>query len=133
MVLPASPVSVHAPGAVPVPTGSRPGAIGSGRSFGAVLEARTAADPGAAHARPSAATVGPPLGERAATALRSIDAARARLDGLLAAARSGRTFSPQELLALQGEAYRYAQAVELSVKLAEQGAQAVKQALHAQV
>ena len=65
--------------------------------------------------------------------LQSLERAQAKLDGVLAAARSGRTFSPQELMALQCEAYRFSQAVELSAKLVEQGAQAVKQALHAQV
>jgi hypothetical protein len=65
--------------------------------------------------------------------LKGIERAQARLDGLLASARSGRTFTAQELMAVQGEAYRLSQTVELSAKLVEQGAQAVKQALHAQV
>jgi hypothetical protein len=62
-----------------------------------------------------------------------VERAQARLDALLEAARSGRTFTAQELVVLQSQAYRYAQTVELSAKLVEQGAQAVKQALHAQV
>ena len=50
-----------------------------------------------------------------------------------AAARAGRTFTSGELLALQAEAYRCAQVVDLGAKLAEQGAQAVKQALNTQL
>lgn len=100
----------------------------AGRSFGAILEERS-----------SRSTVEPlaPVPGRLSTAalqgLQSLERAQARLDGVLAAARSGRTFSPQELMTLQCEAYRFSQAVELSAKLVEQGAQAVKQALHAQV
>jgi hypothetical protein len=116
---------VPAAGVTPV-TGAAPCAP----SFGALLEARasrgavglTTLDPAPAR-----------LGAAASRALEGIEAAQARLDGLLAAARSGRTFTAQELMALQGEAYRYAQAVQLSSKLVEQGAQAVRHALNAQV
>jgi len=107
------------------PAGSS--ATGAARSFASVLEA---------HASLPVAATRPPSGPVAATATRGLEAierAQARLDGLLAAARSGRTFTPQELLALQGDAYRFAQTVELSAKLVEQGAQAVRQALQAQV
>jgi hypothetical protein len=52
---------------------------------------------------------------------------------VLAQARAGRTFTSAELLALQAEAYRCAQVVDLGAKLAEQGAQAVKQALNTQL
>ncbi|HYD41484.1 MAG TPA: hypothetical protein VEB43_11710 [Anaeromyxobacter sp.] len=65
--------------------------------------------------------------------LEAVDRARARLDGVLAAARSGRTFTAQELLGLQAEAYRTTQTVDLAVKVAEQGAQSIRQALSAQV
>lgn len=99
-----------------------------GPGFGAVMEARTSR--AVLPASPAAAGQ---LAAAASRALHGIERAQARLEGLLAAARSGRTFSAQELMALQGEAYRYSQAVELSAKLVEQGAQAVKQALHAQV
>jgi hypothetical protein len=106
------------------------GAAQGSKSFGALLEARAsrvavgppAADPGPAR-----------LGTAATRALEGIEAAQGRLDGLLAAARSGRTFTAQELMALQGEAYRYSQTVQLSAKLVEQGAQAVRHALNAQV
>jgi hypothetical protein len=65
--------------------------------------------------------------------LAAVDRARERLDGVLAAARSGRVFTAQELLGLQAEAYRTVQTVDLAVKVAEQGAQSVRQALSAQV
>jgi hypothetical protein len=103
-------------------------------SFGALLEARASrgAPPSVLHPAVGAPS-GSPLGALATRALAGIDSARARLDDLLAAARSGRTFTAQELMALQGEAYRYSQTVELSSKLVEQGAQAVNRALNAQV
>lgn len=94
--------------------------------FAAALEARAAHRPPSPAAPP--ARPGP-----AAAALASIERAQARLDDVLAAARAGRTFTSAELLALQAEAYRCAQVVDLGAKLAEQGAQSVKQALNAQV
>jgi hypothetical protein len=66
-------------------------------------------------------------------ALDTVERARARLDGVLAEARAGRVFTAQELLGLQAEAYRTVQTIDLSVKVAEQGAQSVRQALQAQV
>jgi hypothetical protein len=62
-----------------------------------------------------------------------VEQVRARLDHALAQARGGRTFSPQELLALQADAYRYQQTVELASKVAEAGAQTVRQAVNTQV
>lgn len=66
-------------------------------------------------------------------ALRDVEAARARIDGLLAEARRGRSFSPQELLCLQADAHRFAQSVELAARVVEHGVQGVRQALQAQV
>jgi hypothetical protein len=91
-------------------------------SFAAVLQARVAAPanvPGASHP--------------AMSALAAVDRAQARVDAVLAAARTGRTFTAAELIGLQAEAYRCAQTVDLASKLAEQGAQAVKQALNTQL
>ncbi|MGC3997846.1 MAG: hypothetical protein QM767_10290 [Anaeromyxobacter sp.] len=65
--------------------------------------------------------------------LHAVERAQARLDGVLAASRAGRTFTAQELLGLQSEAYRAAQTVDLAARLVEQGAQSVKQALNTQV
>jgi hypothetical protein len=83
-------------------------------------------------ATPRAAANAPPRAAAAAAPpalLQAVDRARARLDGLLAQARAGRTFSGAELLALQAEAYRTVQTVDLATRLVEQGGQAVKQAL----
>jgi hypothetical protein len=52
---------------------------------------------------------------------------------VLEAARNGRTFTAQELLGLQAQAYRYAQTVDLASKLVENGAQSLKQALNTQI
>ncbi len=117
-------------GAVASTTPVSPAAGGPpcGPSFGAFMEARSS------HvAPPPSQASGSRVAAAASSALHGIERAQARLDGLLAMARSGRTFTAQELMSLQGEAYRYSQTVELSAKLVEQGAQAVKQALHAQV
>jgi hypothetical protein len=70
-----------------------------------------------------------PAAARPPALLEAVDRARARLDGLLDQARAGRTFSGGELLALQAEAYRTVQTVDLATRLVEQGGQAVKQAL----
>lgn len=90
------------------------------------------------HAHAPAAQTSPPAVAAAAAhpgiaALAQIDRAQARLDGVLAAARAGRTFTAAELIGLQAEAYRCAQTVDLASKLVEQGAQAVKQALNTQI
>jgi hypothetical protein len=93
--------------------------------------------------RPASAA-GPPPGSPAARrelarppalpgALRELDQARARLDHLIAQARQGRSFSPQELLGLQADAHRFAQTVELATRTVESGVQGLRQALHAQV
>jgi hypothetical protein len=72
----------------------------------------------------------------APSALRSLEAverAQSRLDDILAQARSGRTFTGAELLALQAEAHRFSHTVELASKVVEQGAQTVKQAVNTPV
>jgi len=94
-------------------------------SFSAHLASRSPAPPpsSAQQARPSPALA----------ALEGVERAQRRLDDVLAAARKGRTFTAQELLGLQAEAYRVVQTVDLASKLVEQGAQSVKQALNAQV
>jgi hypothetical protein len=95
--------------------------------FAAALEARTARAP-----TPGGPAAPAPPGP-AAAALAGVERAQARLDQVLAAARGGKTFTSGELLALQAEAYRCAQVVDLGAKLAEQGAQAVRQALNTQL
>jgi hypothetical protein len=108
-------------GASVLPPSSQPAAA-QGRSFGVLLQARTAA-------RTGTSTGASP----AMAALAAIDRAQARVDAVLAAARAGRTFTAAELIGLQTEAYRCAQTVDLASKLAEQGAQSVKQALNTQI
>ncbi len=135
-MIPALPAAAG-PAAAPPSAVAKP----AGRSFMAVLDRMSGtADPaspgggaqrGEPAARPPAA--GGPAQSAGVQLLEAVDEARARLDGVLAAARSGRTFTAQELLGLQAEAYRTVQTVDLGVKLVEQGAQAVRQTLATQV
>jgi hypothetical protein len=95
------------------------------QSFQAILESR-----GAAH---TPASVAAAFGERTLQTVKQIERAQQRLDAVLAAAQQGQTFSAQQLLAIQSEAYRYGQTVELAAKVVEQGAQSIKQAVNTQV
>ncbi len=108
--------------AVPVAPAPSPGS--GPRSFAARLEA---------HAPLHAAGGAAPPAPRPIQALATVERAQARLDAVLAAARSGKTFTAAELIGLQAEAYRCAQTVDLAAKLVEQGAQSVKQAVNTQV
>jgi hypothetical protein len=92
------------------------------QSFSALLDARMPYPGG------DAPRLGPAL-----SALAVVERAQARIDAVLAAARAGRSFTAAELIGLQAQAYRCAQTVDLAAKLAEQGAQSVKQALNAQL
>jgi hypothetical protein len=65
--------------------------------------------------------------------LQGVEQARARLDAAVSEARRGRTFSAGELLALQADAYRASQSLDLASRVVEQGAQAVRQAVGTQV
>ncbi len=105
-------------GALPAPA---PPAAAPRASFGEVMRA---------HAAAAAAPPAPPAGVRL---LQGVEQARARLDAVLGEARRGRTFSAGELLALQADAYRAGQALELASKVVEQGAQSVRQAVNTQV
>lgn len=93
-------------------------------SFGAALRQAEAAHVGARPPKPI---------ENARAALEALERAWIRLDVTLEAARNGRTFTAQELLALQADAYRFSQTVEVAAKVVEQGAQAVKQTVNTQV
>jgi len=106
-----------APAARAAPAPSRPGG-----GFAAALESHHA------RPRPPQRPLNPP-----ALALRAVEAAQARLDAVLAAARSGRTFTGAELIGLQAEAYRLSQTLDVAGKLVEQGVQGVKQAVQTQV
>ena len=114
-VLPIGPTSASAPASaalVGAPTRA---------TFGSVLRAQ------------GGVPAGPSFRQVARAAVADVERARERLDAVLAAARRGRTFTPQELLALQADAYRYSQIVEVASKVVEQGAQSVKQAVNTQV
>jgi hypothetical protein len=65
--------------------------------------------------------------------LLKVDVRRQRLDGVLTAARRGATFKPQELLALQADAYRYSQTIEVASRVVEHAAHSVKQAVNTSV
>ncbi|GEJ55568.1 hypothetical protein [Anaeromyxobacter diazotrophicus] len=107
----------------PAAAAATSGAVAAPRaSFGAALRAQVSALPCAA-----------PAPHPARAALAAVEQARQRLDAVLAAARRGRTFSAHELLALQADAYRYSQTVEVASRVVEQGAQSVKQAVNTQV
>jgi len=92
--------------------------------FGSLLEARLQATrPAGAAPQPTSATA--PLGR----ALRGVEVAQARLEEVLAAARRGQSFSAGQLLALQADAHRLTQTLDVAGKLVEQGVQGVKQAV----
>ena len=99
------------------------------RIFDPAPVGRPAPGPAPGSARPAAAPPAPSL----PSALRDVEAVRARLDGMLEEARKGRTFSPQELLCLQADAHRFAQTVEFTSRAVEHGVQGLRQALNAQV
>lgn len=110
-----------APAARPAAAVERP----PSRSFGAALEARSAGP-----------SLPPPKGGAPSPALetlKAVERAQRRLDAVLEAARRGRTFTAQELLTLQAEAYRCAQTLDVAARAVEHGAQGVKQAVNAQV
>ncbi len=113
-----------APVGAPAPAMPAQAAASHRQSFVKVLEAR---------APPAKAPPAGPPSPAGAAALAAVERAQARLDAVLQAARSGRTFTAQELLGLQAEAYRTVQTVDLAARLVEQGAQSVKQALNTQL
>ena len=100
----------------------------------AVLRRMFEPTPGHPHA-PGPVPAGPvhPSSPGLPAALRDIEGVRTRIDGMLAQARRGRTFSPQELLCLQADSHRFAQTVEFTARAVEHGVQGLRQALNAQV
>lgn len=92
----------------------------AGARFGPLLAARLRPPP------PPAAAPPLPLG----AALRGVEVAQARLDAVVAAARRGQVFTAGELLALQAEAHRFTQALDVAGKLVEQGVSGLKQVLN---
>jgi hypothetical protein len=122
-VNPAAPFHVALPSAAPGP--AQPPVAVLRRIF----------DPAPAHRPPGGPAPGgaPPSSPALPAVLRDIEGVRARIDGMLAQARHGRTFSPQELLCLQADSHRFAQSVEFAARAVEHGVQGLRQALNAQV
>lgn len=107
----------------PAAAAAPPGAPALRPRFGHLLEARLA----------GAAAPPEPRHPALAAALRSVEVAQARLDAVLSAARRGQAFTAGQLLALQADAHRFTQTLDVAGKLVEQGVQSVKQAVQAQV
>ena len=75
-------------------------------------------------------------GSTGATATKVLDhvtAAQKKMDQILKAAESGRSFSPAELLSLQAHVYRASQELDLAGKVVEKATNGVKQVLQTQV
>ena len=122
-------------GAIPPPAPSAAPPAGTGFAA-AIRAAGTGAPPAPPPPAPGAPAAPVPPGSAASAAreaLRSIERAQRRLDAVLEAGRRGRTFTAQELLVLQAEAYRCAQTLDVASKAVEHAAQSVKQAASTQV
>jgi hypothetical protein len=65
-------------------------------------------------------------------AARGLAEGERHVDRVMRAARSGRTFSQEELLAVQAGVYRYTQELELASKLVDKATTAVKTTLQSQ-
>lgn len=106
-------MSVAAIGSAPVVVPQRAATpAGVGRPFSEVL-----------------ATVSPPApraSQAAQNLLRSLGDGQRRLDEIVARARSGRAFSPRELLALQAEVYRISEETALVQRVVEEGLSGIK-------
>lgn len=61
------------------------------------------------------------------------DAADRRVEALLVEARAGRSFTPAELLAMQAEVFRHAQAIEVLARTTDKLVGGLKQTLGTQV
>ncbi len=65
-------------------------------------------------------------------AARSIEHGRAFVDRAIRVARSGRTFSNEELIAVQAGVYRYTQELEIASKLVDKATSSVRTTLQSQ-
>lgn len=113
-----------------------------GRAFGKLMQEAKAAGgttPAAVHATATQAAPGLSAvagGARAEAAGRLLDRvsdAQVRLDRVLALARSGKTFTPAELLGLQAQVYSASQEIDLAGKAVEKVTGGIKQILQTQV
>jgi hypothetical protein len=87
----------------------------------------------AAASAPDAASPTSTPGARIREALGTVAAHQRRLDAAIAEARSGRTFSPAELLALQARTHRFAHDLNLVSKVVEQLSAGMKKTLETQL
>ncbi len=69
----------------------------------------------------------------AADVIGEVSRAQTRMDEILKAAESGKSFSPAELLSLQTHVYRASQELDLAGKVVEKATGGVKQVLQTQV
>lgn len=84
----------------------------------------------------SQAVAGPGSIEPKALIVQSVEqvtAAQTRLDGLMQQARSGKSFSPSQLLGMQLEVYQTTQTLDFAGKVTEKATSGVKQVLQTQV
>lgn len=84
----------------------------------------------------SGQTIGKPPQPQASLAQGAIarmEGGRRRLDEIIAQARSGKTFKPRELLALQAEVYRISEDLSLVNKVVEEGVAGVKRLWNMQI
>ena len=68
-----------------------------------------------------------------AAGLERVAAAQKRLDQILAMARSGRTFTPGQLIALQAQVFEASQSVDVASRLVDRATGGVKQVLQTQL
>ncbi|HEX8822589.1 MAG TPA: ATP-dependent helicase HrpB [Archangium sp.] len=71
--------------------------------------------------------------QQAVRMLDGVSEAQQRMDHILELAQSGKSFSPNELLALQAHMYRASQELDLAGKVVEKATGGVKQVLQTQV
>jgi hypothetical protein len=117
-----TPISAEAPGRagqVAKAGPSRPPA----RRFSEVLSRTTVENP-----RPA-----PEQAKLAGQVLSRVEAGQKRLDEIIAQARSGKTFRPRELLAMQAEVYRISEELSLVNKVVEEGVAGIKRLWNMQV
>lgn len=81
----------------------------------------------------AASSVAKPAKQNVQAVAEGVAAAQRRLDHVLQLAQSGRSFSPAELIALQGQVYRASQELDLAGKVIEKATGGVKQILQTQV
>lgn len=73
-----------------------------------------------------------PAADALREAARSICRGQRMIDSVIHAARNGRVFSQQELIAIQAGVYRYTQELELASKLVDKATGAVRTTLQSQ-